>query len=332
MKIKQRPSKTETFVGSIILAALILIIAGLFYIQSDFSPAVRAQRTQITHGYTSRATVDQTIIAIPTQLKALTPAEMFSPDTLFEKINGQAELYLSSGFKEMRCQRFALNENEDAWFEMFIYEMAAGPNAFAVFSSQRRADAASLDLATFAYRTANALFLVHGRYYVEAVASQSSEPLFHAMLDAARSFISKTIVAAKKVPGSALFPEKNLNQNTLTMIAANVFGFDQLNQVYTAVYDVDGVPIKAYVSKRQTADEARRLADGFYHFLSNYGGHDVEMEIGINGARVVEIMETYEIIFSTGVYLAGVHEAEDKNGAGQLARQLYTKLKEMSRE
>jgi len=326
MKPKQLSSKTQTRVGSVILALLTLIIISLFFVQSDFNPAVEVRREQLSAANAVQPRSIQPIIAIPDRLDAMTPPEMFTPDTLFEKINGQAELYLGAGFEQMRCQRFVIKDNPEAWFELFIYDMASGSNAFAVYSSQRRNDAATLDLAQYAYKTDNALFAVHGPYYLELVASQSSQIIFSAMEAAALSFMNVTKVAEQTTPGSNLFPEKNLDLNTLILIAANVFGFDQLDQVYTANYTIDGAPIKAFVSKRRTADEARRLADGYYQFLTNFGGNAVAMQTEISEARMVSIMDTYEIIFSTGVYLAGVHEAENQAAAQQLARQLYMKL------
>lgn len=332
MKPKPQPSKTETFAGIAILALLVLIGAGLFYQQFDFNPAVIARRPQMAAAKAVQPKAAQPIIAIPDPLKALTPPEMFTPETLFEKINGQAELYLSSGFERMRCQRFALKEDPDVWFEMFIYDMGNGSNTFAVYSSQRRSDAVNLELAQHAYRTANALFMIHGRYYVESVAASTSESLFDAMGAAVKSLMRETKVAEKAVVGLELFPKENLNPDSLTMIAANVFGFEKLNQVYTAEYDINGFKIKAFVSKRATPEEAGKLAEGFYQFLTNFGGQDVEMQFAYDDVRMVTIMDAYEIMFANGVYLAGVHESEDKASAEKLALRLHDHLKEMHGE
>jgi hypothetical protein len=40
-------------------------------------------------------------------------------------------------------------------------------------------------------------------------------------------------------------------------------------------------------------------------------------------------LETYEVIFSCGPFIAGVREAEDKEQAMNLALQLYEKLREV---
>ncbi len=46
-------------------------------------------------------------------------------------------------------------------------------------------------------------------------------------------------------------------------------------------------------------------------------------------AQLVEILETYEVIFSCGPFIAGVREAGSKEQAVNLALQLYEKLREV---
>ena len=43
-------------------------------------------------------------------------------------------------------------------------------------------------------------------------------------------------------------------------------------------------------------------------------------------------MDSIDIIFSRGVYLAGVHEAQDMDIARELAKRLYEKIGDMSSE
>ena len=45
---------------------------------------------------------------------------------------------------------------------------------------------------------------------------------------------------------------------------------------------------------------------------------------------MVDILETFEIIFSQGPYVAGVREAEDKDLARKLAMRLVKKLNEVT--
>ena len=141
-KMKPAISKTETAVSASILVLLIIIAAGVFLRQFRFNPAVISHQQLTASQELKTGSPDQSgsqdAIPIPEGMKPLTPAEVFTPETLYEKIDGKAELYLSAGFKQLRCQRITLAQNPDLWMEIFIYEMKTVSNAFSVFSMQRR--------------------------------------------------------------------------------------------------------------------------------------------------------------------------------------------------
>ena len=84
--------------------------------------------------------------------KPLAPIESYGPETLSDKIDGKADLYLPAGFKEMSCRKFNLDTAADkAFVEVFIYDMGSAANAFAVFSGQRRPGSPNIPLTANAY-------------------------------------------------------------------------------------------------------------------------------------------------------------------------------------
>ena len=160
-------SGRETILALCVLASLTVIAAGMAMVQSRFNPAVvnflqgAADRAK---GPAAAPATAEPILPLPEGMSLLTPAERFDRETLSDKIDGKAELYLSAGFIRLDSQRLALAGQPDLWVEVFIYDMGSFENAYAVFSAQRRADATMLDFAEFAYRAENALFFVHGPY------------------------------------------------------------------------------------------------------------------------------------------------------------------------
>jgi hypothetical protein len=49
----------------------------------------------------------------------------------------------------------------------------------------------------------------------------------------------------------------------------------------------------------------------------------------VPGGAVVAILDMYEVVFAEGPFLAGVHEAPDRDKAVMLAKELAAKLKEV---
>jgi len=267
------------------------------------------------------------VVAIPPGLKAVDPPEVYGPQNLYEKIDGQAELYLSAGFTGLRWQWFSETEDPGSWVEVYIYHMGDRINAFSVYSVQRRENTQKLDLVQFAYKTENALYLVHGPYYMEVIATTPSERVRLKMLRLAENFVNDTAVPSKPIEGIDFFPPENLEKDSITLITRNAFGYDGLDRVFTAIYTIDGGRVTAFISKRKTAEEAKDLVQGLHQFLKTFDGKDIRLEGGVQNVKMVEIMDTFYTVFSYDVYVAGVHEASTRKQAEQLSGFIAKSLK-----
>ena len=325
------PHKSQTGISLFVLAVLGVVLTGILYTQSDFNPAV-VQWQQLGAGEAdlrpSGASPRQTtLFEVPGPLAGLTPPEVFDRQTLSDKIDGKAELYLSSGFERLEAQRFSLKGSTQPWLELFSYNMGRFENAYSVFSVQRRAGASSIDLVEYGYQTENALFLVHGPYYLEIIASEPTEQMIESMGLLAGAFIDQVEVARASMNEHQLFPAEGLVADSIARIPANAFGYERLDKIFTAQYQLEGTDIGAYFSRRESGAEAAELARAYREFLIRFGGKNLGVDMPIENAAVIYILDSHEIVFSTGLYLAGVREAENLQPALTLAMRLYEHLK-----
>lgn len=317
----------------VILSVLAVIGAVLFVSQYHFNPAVLQRHAFSPESgkasLPSQLTVAKIFQPLPGGIQPLSPKEHFDSQRLSDKIDGKAELYLSAGFKTLTSQRFKEARDPDSWMEAFVYDMGSGPNAFSVFSTQRRQSARSLDLTQNAYCTSNALFFTHGPYYVEIIASRKFDHLPAPIKEMAQTFIGNTALkTAPEMAGeSDLFPKEGLVPNSISLIAANAFGYDGFDKIYTAEYQLDGHILMAYLSRRKTAQKAQEMTSAYAAFILAFGGKAIETPPSIKGSQAMEVLDTFEIIFSRGHYLAGVREAPDLGSAKILAERLYEPLK-----
>jgi hypothetical protein len=326
------PSGRQTIVALCALGSLALIATGILMVQSRFNPAVLnflESATTAPPPVARTPAAGELLLPMPANMSALTPPESFDPGTLSDKIDGKAELYLSAGFVRLQCQRVALVGQPDLWVEVFIYDMGSPPNAFAVFSTQRRADAAPLDVGGLSYRAGNALFIAHGPYYLELIASSSENRLIAALTELAEGFVRLRPVAAGPIGERDLFPKNGLSEASITLIPADAFGVSDLNQVFTATYRRGATEMTAFLSRRVTPQAAADRVRSYAEFLTSYGGTIAARDEPVPGAVVIAIMDAYEVAFHQGPFFAGVHEASDKEQAVALARELDAKLKEV---
>lgn len=324
-------SRQQTSSSLAILFILILIGSGIFLVQFDYNPAVFQKDlflSPIAKDKDSSPTVlAESVIALPPGMVPLTLPESFDAQSLSDKINGKAELYLSAGFISLTSQRYKDKKGSNLWIEAYLYDMGNGQNAFAVFSAQRREGAATLDLTPYAYRTQNALFLVHGSFYIEIIASEATDLAFDTMKLLAENFVHNTVTQTVTIQEKDLFPVQGLVADSISLISTDAFGFDRLNQIYTAEYELGQERLMAFLSRRQETREAQDLAVAYQKFLETFGGQTIDAKLPIKNVKLVEILETYEVIFSCGPFMAGVREAASKEQAISLAQRLYEKLK-----
>ena len=334
--IKAGTRPKQTLLSLVILGILVVIAVGVYRAQFDPNPAVQQMAPALQAGDKIQAAPPASaetslIIPLPGQTP-LSPPETFDTATLSDKINGKAELYLSAGFARLHSQRLEDKSAGDVWMEVFVYDMQTPQNAFSVFSAQRRDDAKQLDIARYAYQTPNALFFVHGSFYVEIVASDISPTIIQPMIALAETFIAGQPVEAQTIGENELFPGDGLVETSISLVSADAFGYDRFDQIFTATYQLQDSELMAFYSRRETPQEAEALVSSYRDFLISFGGETVESGSGIKTAQMIYILDTYEIVFSHGLYLAGVREAADRQTARELALKLFDRIKEASGE
>ncbi|MBN2272188.1 MAG: hypothetical protein JXN61_16365 [Sedimentisphaerales bacterium] len=262
--------------------------------------------------------------------------ETYSTDTLYEKIDGKSPLYTESGFEQLRTQRFAVGGKDELGAEMYLYDMGNARNAFSVYSRQKRPDAELVGDVRFGYKTSNALYFAHGRYYVECVGYAESEELIEAMREMARNLASCAPLSSEdEMDELTLFPEDNLITGSYKLYLTNTFGYSGLSNTFAARYEIDGQPVTVFFSSCDSPADAGAMADSYRQFLLENGAKVKDAsseEIKSVEAVVLDFYGATEIVTSAGRFVAGVHEADEQAAAEKAALIIIAKLKEVADE
>jgi hypothetical protein len=324
---------TETYVGSVILLVLVIVAAGVFVKQFHYDRTIFLDAAPAGRVVTPSAPLSPAVTAfidLPGELTPLSPPEVFTPDNLYDKIDGKAELYLSAGVLGVRCQRFALKNDPNTWMEFFVYDMDNLRQSFAVYSMQQRAEAQLLDLATYAYKTQNAFFFCCGRYYIEAVTASPTPEMMAAMLLVSRQFVARNPPQEVRLAELDLFPSEHLVPSSYMFQPADAFGFDQFKDVFSARYTVNGAEVMVFLTVRPTAGEATALSAAYRQFLLTNGGRSLPGTGKVPAASLAEMLGSVDLVFSHGKVVGGVHAAPNAEAAEQMAALLSGKISEVA--
>ena len=320
---------SESVLSFFIMGLLCLIAFGVYRYHFNFNPAVLSfdELRKIPEVETPLQNQKPDIpLSPPENFSVFSPPENFDRMTLSDKIDGKAELYLPAGFKSLFAQRLKPMDSPDLWYEVFIYDMGFMLNAFSVYSAQRRDNAEPESFADFAYSAENALFWVHGPYYVEIIASEVSDQTHRHLLDLAGSFNSQNHVTDESIEEIGFFPNDNMVEYSITFIPSNAFGIETLDKVFAARYRLDGTESTVFISRRDSEEEADAKAEEYIQFFITYGGFEVSQDPPEMDVRIVEFFGTFDAVITVGPFLAGVHEASSPEHAKTMVQLIYEKI------
>jgi len=333
---RHRARRLESVISICLLAVLFLIGAGVFIKQFNYNMS----RYGIDTATTLKLEIPFELSSLaPDSFETLSKVEVYNSENLYEKINGKAPLYTESGFKELSTQRFVSINDRSLWMELYAYDMGTVKNAFSVYSVQRRADSEAfppMQLGTpqsgnpFAYKTSNALYFIHGKYYIELVGSSESGELFRAIAEVARKIQANLAVGHDTdIAELALFPQENLVLGSIKLYLANAFGFEKLTNTFTAKYRSGNETVTAFLSKRANSKDAEAIAESYRNFLIENGAVTKTTTNKTIEGKVMDFYGTTEIVFAVGPFVAGIHEAENQQAAEKLAEILVNRLNEI---
>ena len=330
-----KKNKTESILSFGIILILVIIAVMIYKKQSRFNPDLYQIKVINKTGNKVKPssieptnTVDSTTIRI-SGVDTEGGPETFNKETLSDKIDGKADLYLESGFIALKCQRYKRSSSDKDRFELYVYDMKEARNAFTVFSQQKRPGSKVIKLGDSAYQADNAIYLVHGKYYLELVAGQVNNTLLKAMTDVAAAFIQNTTPGNKLVfPEQRYFPSENRVEGSYKLIMNNGFGFDRFTNVLTCEYKVDGNSVLAFVLLQNSPEKASELGDAFDKYLVSLGSDPIALD-STAPYKMMDILGDNAAYFSAGKVVAGVYGVKNKNAAITVTNTLYRHISKL---
>ncbi len=226
--------------------------------------------------------------------------QTFNPKTLFEYINGAADLYLTYSFQELKVAEY-LNEKKSSVI-IEIYRHKSPIHAFGIYSQERLSDANFLDIGTQGYIEANVLNFLAGPYYVK-INSFNTGPDDQEILVAFAKKITANLGEKGTLPSIlSSFPEEGKKKNSEKFISKNFLGYSFLHSAFTADYELSGKKFKLFVIEpadktecenmiqkymEQTGKTEKRVTEGHYLIPDPHHG---EIELSWQGAYLWGIL------------------------------------------
>lgn len=246
------------------------------------------------------------------------PPQTYFPETLFEYINGAAEIYLSYDFKELIVAEYHKKDSSDS-IAVEIYDMGNHKNSFGIYSAERYPDNEFLPLGTQGYMEEGAMNFLAGRYYVKLLCFDCGDKSGEFL----RSFSKGIVDRVKNMEGFPAyldaFPEEGALPNTEKFILRNVMGYKFLHDGYFISYEVKELSFDCFLIEGKNPEDATEMLNKYLEAKGAASVHKIPL-----GFRIKD--RYYHNIYLSRVdnILCGVMKIPD--GSEEVGEGYLTKL------
>ncbi len=255
--------------------------------------------------------------------------QLFDRENLFERINGEAELYLPYGFDQLAYARYANLKEPRQGIDADIYRLGSLLDSFGIYATYRRRDDPELAIGAEGTGTSTQLFFYQDRYLVRLQATGGAEPGEVQLLACARA------IAARLPPGSGrpamldtfLLPE--VEKKSERYIAQSLLGYDFFRRGMLADARLSGEPVQLFLLSEESAASAGQLLDNYRAYLQG-GGKEPQSggKAGEAALQGVDPLYGQVLLLQRGRQLAGLVRWKDAAAARRLLEQLLSRTGE----
>jgi hypothetical protein len=269
----------------------------------------RAHSAALDHSY---GILSQKLTRIlPPRWKLMETIKHFTPENLYEHIDGRAEFFMAYGVVHMAFATYLHPTDTATFIDVCVYDMGHPSNAFGVFAAERPKVFHPVDVNRAGYRSGANLFIWKGSYYVRMIASDNSsrlqrintqlaKELSHSLYDSGESLWGlEALPAVHRVPGS----ERYFRQDAM--------GLDFMANTYMARYQKNGAIVTVFLSKKDHSASARQVLRQYVVYVEQSG--EGLKEVTRNGVVIslCDMGGTYDAIFQKDHVVAGVNAVKD---------------------
>ncbi|MDF1559298.1 MAG: hypothetical protein P1P83_03745 [Bacteroidales bacterium] len=189
--------------------------------------------------------------------RAVDEYPVYTPDDLWDYINGAADGYLALGFADLTIREYVRGKNK---IKAEIYRFGNDSQAFGMYSMERSPGYDFIRAGVQGYSEQGLVHFYKDRYYVKLMTHSGSAKVNAKMRDLAL-LISGRIEGSNDFPALLkLFPAEGRLQDQETYLLESVLGHGFLRKAFRASYELDGDRFDIYLFSRDGEEEAALMA------------------------------------------------------------------------
>ncbi|MDQ5987570.1 MAG: hypothetical protein CSYNP_03315 [Syntrophus sp. SKADARSKE-3] len=253
--------------------------------------------------------------------------KLYSSDTLYEHINGEAELYMPYGFDLLVTVSYANKKYPDQLVVADVYRMGSLLDAFGIYSNYRRPEDNTIPIGAEGFLSSTQMMFYQGRYFIRLQATGTTG-LKQEIFQACAKKISGNLPADSSHPRELEFLSvPGLIPKTERYLAKSLLGYAFFRRGFVMDAAPAGDSMRIFVVTEDSKESARKSFDAYLAYLREEGQSAQVVEM--KGGRVLTAADSLYgdvIAEESGSYLVGAIKIKDKDAAKRIIGQLRAKI------
>jgi hypothetical protein len=253
--------------------------------------------------------------------------KLFDKDTLFDHINGEAELYFPYGFEMLATANYINEKNQELSIVADVYKMASVLDAFGIYSNYRKPNNLWITIGAEGFVSGSQLMFYQDRYFVRLQVSGEtslSKEIFMAM---ARAISGKLPAGVGRPKELEILNIPALMPHSERYLAKSLLGYVFFHTGLIADAQWQNEKMQIFAIQENTPADARRTFDQYYSYL----------KAEAQGIRITENKDRVQLgavdplyggvqVVQSGRYVVGVVRIKNDSLAGELLDQLHKRI------
>lgn len=248
---------------------------------------------------------------------------LFGKDSLFDRINGESELYFPYGFRSLAYARYESRQNPEVALDADVYEMGSLLDAFGMFANYRKKTDADLAAGAGGVVNESQAFFYQDRYFVRLQVTGA--------VSAPRETITACAVAvANLLPRNAARPRElealdvpGVIGKTERYIAQSLLGYEFFRRGLIAETGLNNGQTKVFIVLEESPAAAHNALERYRAYLVSSGGA-IKKSAAFAG---VDSLYGNVIMKQAGACIVGLIRVDDVAAAGTMADQIAARIK-----
>jgi hypothetical protein len=253
---------------------------------------------------------------------------IYNKDNLFDRINGEAEIYFPYGFEALASARYSSSRNPRAALEADVYKMGSSLDAFGIYAGYRRSDDDTLNAGAEGTISQSLALFYQDRYFVRLQASGVLNLDKEIFVACARA-ISKKLPPAAGVPKELEVLRKlpQVVQKSERYIANSLLGYAFFQRGFMADVMIEGKEAQVFMVPGDSSSAARSAFDQYRSYLGISGNKILKADdLKYIYISAKDPLYGQVIVAQSGRYLVGLVRGQNITAAKKVIEQIIKQL------